>query len=252
MHRSKKKKRKHSEIEKEGSSSTQVDADANEHDGWWAASSSDQLAGALALEFGRHTYIKALDNGLFTLGAPHEAGEPPAPEEILTAVPIGERQIALKSGYGKYLSVEKGTVTGRSDAIGAHEHWEPVFENGRAALQAHNGCFMSVSADDDEVVAIDRRAEKQHIVQLRLAPGTRGDPTSSSGERRAASPSAGDHGSLEQLEISYVKKFQKFQDKRLRVCSEDVSNLKKAKQRGNFHEALLDRRSKMKADRYCK
>lgn len=83
----------------------------------------------MAIEFGSHTYVKALDNGLFTLGAPHDEGTGPAPEEIFTAVSIDERKVALKSGYGKYLRVDKnGVVTGRSDAIGAMEQWEPVFQ----------------------------------------------------------------------------------------------------------------------------
>lgn len=250
-YRSKKRKRKHAETESGSNVNDQVDTDALEHGGWWCASSTGQLAGALALEFGKHTYVRALDNGLFTLGAPHEPGEPPAPEEILTAVPIGERTVALKSGYGKYLSVERGgAVTGRSDAIGAHEHWEAVFEAGKAALQAHNGCFMSVDTEDDALIAVDRRAQDQHVVQLRLASGAR-DP-SMTGEARATSPTTQDRGNLSQVEVSYVKKFQKFQDKRLRVCDEDVGELRRARQKGNFHEALLDRRSKMKADRYCK
>lgn len=49
----------------------------------------------------------------------------------------------------------------------------------------------------------------------------------------------------------YRRKFQKFQDKKLRVAS-NPSELKKARQEGTLHEALLDRRSKMKSDRYCK
>lgn len=39
-------------------------------------------------------------------------------------------RIALKSGYGKYLGVNsEGLVVGRSDAIGAREQWEPVFQD---------------------------------------------------------------------------------------------------------------------------
>lgn len=89
----------------------------------------EDITGPVAIEFGKHTYVKALDSGLFTLGAPHNEGEGPSPEEILTAVLIDERKVAFKSGYGKYLRVEKnGIVTGRADAIGAMEQWEPVFQ----------------------------------------------------------------------------------------------------------------------------
>lgn len=73
--------------------------------------------------------MKALDNGLFTLGAPHDEGDGPEPEEILTAFKVNETKIALKSGYGKYLGVDKkGKVVGRSDAVGPMEQWEPVFQ----------------------------------------------------------------------------------------------------------------------------
>lgn len=97
--------------------------------GWWKIKNFSDITGTVAIEFGNNSYIKALDNGLFTLGAPHDEGDGPAPEEILTAFPINETKIALKSGYGKYIGVDKkGHVIGRSDAVGAMEHWEPVFQ----------------------------------------------------------------------------------------------------------------------------
>lgn len=87
------------------------------------------MTGTVAIEFGNRTYVKALDNGLFTLGAPHGDGEGPFPEEILTAFPVNENKIALKSGYGKYIGVDKkGAVVGRNDAVGPMEQWEPVFQ----------------------------------------------------------------------------------------------------------------------------
>ena len=97
--------------------------------GWKKVISVTEITGTVAIEFGNFTYMKALDNGLFTLGAPHDEGEGPLPEEILTAFPVNETKIALKSGYGKYIGVDKkGIVVGRSDAVGSMEQWEPIFQ----------------------------------------------------------------------------------------------------------------------------
>lgn len=99
------------------------------HGGWWRTTKFDEIIGSVAIEFGKQTYIKSMDNGTFTLGAPHDEGDGPAPEEIFTALAINEKHIALKSGYGRYLKVEKdGVITGRSEAVGGLEQFEPVFE----------------------------------------------------------------------------------------------------------------------------
>lgn len=42
--------------------------------GWWSVQNFSQISGALAIEFGERCYIKALDNGLFVLGPPHDEG----------------------------------------------------------------------------------------------------------------------------------------------------------------------------------
>ncbi|XP_071051275.1 protein FRG1 homolog [Onthophagus taurus] len=236
------KKRKHKHKKQEDV--PKIDQDAIEHGNWWKATKFDDLNGAVAIEFGKHTYVRALDNGLFTLGAPHDEGDGPAPEEILTAVPINERQLALKSGYNKYLRVEKdGKVTGRSDAIGAMEQWEPVFQEGKLALQGSNECFLSLD-DDDNVVADDKKASEKNMVQIRSQTTKEVNPMKD--------VPVEEQGSLAQIEVNYIKKFQKFQDKRMRINPNDKKELDKAKVDGTLHETLLDRRSKMKADRYCK
>ncbi|XP_014474529.1 PREDICTED: protein FRG1 homolog [Dinoponera quadriceps] len=241
--KSRPKKRKHKKQEKE-QDVTVEDRDTVIHGGWWKVKNIFEITGTIAIEFGDRTYLKALDNGLFTLGAPHDEGEGPSPEEILTAFPINETKVALKSGYGKYLGVDKkGIVVGRSDAVGPIEQWEPIFQDNKLAILHSTGCFISVTSDDD-VICQNRTAGPSEYIVIRSIT------------QRSQSPSwdipKEEQGSLADVEVNYVRKFQKFQDKKLRVNKSDRSELKKAKIDGNLHETLLDRRSKMKADRYCK
>ncbi|XP_067000663.2 protein FRG1 homolog [Anabrus simplex] len=239
------KKRKHKKQGRDEEGTTVRDEDASAHGGWWKTVRIEEITGSIGIEFGNQTYVKALDNGLFTLGAPHSEGEGPAPEEILTAIKVNDTKIALKSGYGKYLRVgPDGVVTGRSDAVGAMEQWEPVFQDGKLALLGCNGCFMSVAQDDDSVVAVSKTAGKDEIMQIRSS-------TARENENVKELP-AEEQGSLAQVEENYVRKFQKFQDKKLRINTQSRSGLQKAREEGNLHEILLDRRSKMKSDRYCK
>lgn len=52
--------------------------------------------------------------------------------------------------------------------------------------------------------------------------------------------------------FDYRKRFQSWEDRRVRVNKESRDGLEKAHHQGKLHEALLDRREQMKADRYCK
>ncbi|XP_011177287.2 protein FRG1 homolog isoform X1 [Zeugodacus cucurbitae] len=244
--KSKKHKRdkEHKDKDKAKKRKTEVDEDALRHGGWWLAKSTPEITGAVAIEFGERAYLKALDNGLFTLGSPHNEGEGPDPEEVFTAFSINETKISIKSGYGKYLKIEKdGMVTGRSEAVGSMEQWEPIFQDGKMALLSETGFFMSIDPEDDACVALRRKVTEHEICNIRCNAQREAEEDEEPKEEK---------GDLTEVEKNYVKKFQKFQDKKLRINKNDIKELEVAKEHGTLHEALLDRRSKMKADRYCK
>lgn len=162
---SSKNKRKHKKHKKEKSEKRLriADPDSEKHGGWWKITKVEEITGNVALQFGQ-SFIKAMDNGLFTLGAPKTIGEGPSPEEILTAS-RNDNKISFKSGYGKYLRIEKdNTITGRSDAIGPLEEMEPVFENGKTAILTNNGNFLSVDPEDDALVALRKKVGAEEIL----------------------------------------------------------------------------------------
>ena len=77
-----------------------------------------EINGNVAIEFGTSSYVHSLDNGLFCVGSTRPFGEGPEQQQILTTIRISETKIAFKSGFGKYLAINKnGLVIGRSGKI---------------------------------------------------------------------------------------------------------------------------------------
>ncbi|VDN01972.1 unnamed protein product, partial [Onchocerca ochengi] len=76
------------------------------------------------------TYLAALDNGRFTTGGPHLAGEGPNPEEVLTLIKTPDDMlISLKTGFGKYVGVDsEGNLIATADAVGTRERMIVVFQ----------------------------------------------------------------------------------------------------------------------------
>ncbi|KAK3857277.1 hypothetical protein Pcinc_036458 [Petrolisthes cinctipes] len=239
----KSKKRKAEDESGRSSDGSRKNTDTADHGGWWCCEALQEMTGSLAVQLGdTPIYVCALDSGLFTAGAPHDEGDGPSPEEVLTGVPAGDNRTALKSGYNKYLGVDgAGRVVGRADAIGPREMWQPVFQEGKMALLGANDCFLGLD-DDDNVVATCASAGPEQMVTIRSNAIRECDRPKEVPEE--------ERGKLKDVEKNYVKKFQKFQDKRLRINKEGIAELKSAREDGILHEALLDRRSKMKADRY--
>ena len=146
-----------------------------------------------------------MDNGKFVLGAPHGDGDQPSPEEILMAMKCGEGKISLKSGYGKFLRLNKlGQLAGVSDAVGGLEQFEPLWEDGKGAILGPNGKFMSV--DDDDLVACNKQSVgPMEVIRIRSNKEKEDLNNKSVPEE--------ERGSMGDVELKFTKKFMKFQVK---------------------------------------
>ncbi|KRZ53661.1 Golgi-specific brefeldin A-resistance guanine nucleotide exchange factor 1 [Trichinella nativa] len=209
-----------------------VNEDEISHGGWWCMTENSKLTGCnVAIETSPFTYVMAMDNGKFTLGPPHKAGEQPSPEEILTLIrPPDADWFALKSGYGKYLSVDgKGFLVAMTDAASTRERWELVFEDGKMALMGHNNCFMNYDNDAEGYIMVNsKKAKENEMIKMRT-----------NAERAVVGDSVPEQDKKPsgECEVSYIKLYQ---HSKVKVSQEDRSNVKRAKVQGNLHEVLLD------------
>jgi protein FRG1 len=149
----------------------------------------------------------------------------------------------------KYLSINKnGLLVGRSDAVSSKEYFEVIFDydyDGRKLyLKASNGKYVSYNHEGDIVALLDSKDETELRVRSLMKR--------QSNKSKKELPVEEQVDDLTNVELNYVKKFQKFEDKRILMCKDDASELAKAREEGVLHEKLLDRREKMKSDRMCK
>ena len=61
-----------------------------------------------------------------------------------------------------------------------------------------------------------------------------------------------ERGTERETEEAIAKKYQHWQDMRMKLSKDDISNVKRAREEGRLHTELLDRRAGMKSDKYCK
>lgn len=148
--------------------------DAENHGGWWKVDHFDQIQDAVAVEFTTGCYAKALDNGKIVLGDQHAPGDQPEEDEIFIAIRCSNNQVAFKTGFGRYLSVdEENKVMGLSKAMGERELFLCVFEDDKLALCSSNDKFIgpdnrTKNNGFEQIVAIAEKVGPNEIANLRV------------------------------------------------------------------------------------
>ncbi|KAM3724546.1 Protein FRG1 [Dirofilaria immitis] len=234
--------------------STVVDPDIATHGGWRPLDNEIDLRGGINISIECDTtpgtYLAAMDNGRFTIGGPHLAGEGPNPEEILTLIKTPDDMlVSMKTGFGKYVGVDsEGNLIATADAVGTRERMIVVFEEGKTAIQsASNNLFLSMKPDREGYIRVtSRKAEADEMVKLRTDARKEGPVDWRSEE---------DRKSAAECETSYVKMYQHSKvatkGKYININLNDKESVRRAQQEGNLHELLLERRVKTKTGAIC-
>ncbi|CAG8455906.1 9283_t:CDS:2 [Paraglomus brasilianum] len=224
--------------------------------GWVFATSVEDLVGPIFIIFNNETLacLQSSDNdSSITVHniSPTEQLSTVEPDEV-NCVFVGARvvgsneRITLKTYKNKYISTDKfGVITAEHEAIGPQEEWLPIVRDDGIAFQSIYDKFLSI----DEIAGggYKIRADVETIgfcetFRVKCQARFRKKQKVTKKEDRAVS----------EVEVEQIKKYQTWGGGRIRTSEEDVNKLRRAKKEGKFSEALLDRREKVKADRYCK
>ncbi|KAI7886795.1 hypothetical protein K492DRAFT_203056 [Lichtheimia hyalospora FSU 10163] len=247
-HKKKKKKRSASERDEHGG----VMGDSDE--GWVRADQLDDLVGPLFITHPSDpTICLTVDDNDRLLAYPIPEGATETEPVIVNQVFVGARLLGtsntftIKSVHKKYLSSDKfGVVSADREAISGLEEWEPAMTDAGVAFRNAHGKFLMVDqiagggfkirADSDEIGFCETF---RVYCQARFKRKARHE------RKKAKKESNID-------ELDNVKKFQSWGGGRVHMSKSDTRELKKAKEEGRIAEAMLDRRAKVKSDRYCK
>ncbi|KAG0269226.1 hypothetical protein DFQ27_004466 [Actinomortierella ambigua] len=195
---------------------------------------------------------------------------------VVARIPGSTDRFSLKTHAGRYLSSDKfGVVTAQAEAIGMQEEWTMIVRDDHGlALQNHYGKFLSV----DEVASTStsssssskgKSSSSSSKFQIRADAETIGfcesftakiqarfrQKASTSKRKKDGEDEEDEEDDLDKeasLEHEQTRKYQTWSHGRVVVSERNARELKRARLDGRLNEALLDRREKVKSDRYCK
>lgn len=169
---------------------------------------------------------------------------------------VDSDRFTLKSAQGKYLAYDsQGGVSATREAIGPQEEWIPAFRSDlggfvlQTAAQGDSTLQKYLSVDEIaggefKVVADSDSAGFGETFRIRSQARFR--------SQQSKKQKAAEDADLTTLESESIKKYQARNIGRLVVSTDNYKELKRAQKTGQMAEALLDRREKIKSDKFCK
>jgi len=196
---------------------------------------------------------------------------------VCTHVPESETKFTLRSANNRFLAIDKhGTVTADSEARGAQEEFELVPSSslapsansikGKSTTQEEKYAIRSMlyqrylSVDEVAGGRIEYRGDADEVGEdelwiVRMQARFKGElEKRQQSERKTKATDDGlvvIAGDLKEAENKMIMNMQARGAGRLVTSVEDKHELKKARKEGRIAEAMLDRRKKLKSDRYC-
>ncbi|CAL1704710.1 unnamed protein product [Somion occarium] len=154
------------------------------------------------------------------------------------------------TGEGKFLSCDKhGLVSADREARGPQEEWTPVvFPDGMVAFQNVYEKYLSVDEVAGGAIALRGDSEEVGFRERFWVKIQNKYKKEAHDEERKRKEGMSTDANID--EASTNKLYQAWGAGRTIVSAED-KKLKKAKKEGHLAEALLDRRAKLKSDRFC-
>ncbi|KZT28438.1 actin-crosslinking protein [Neolentinus lepideus HHB14362 ss-1] len=171
---------------------------------------------------------------------------------VITRV-AGASTINLRTGVGegKFLSCDKhGLVSADREARGPQEEWTPVIlPDGMVAFQNIYEKYLSVDEAAGGVLQLRGDSEEVSFAErfwVKIQSRYKKEATEEEKKKKAGivEEPSGDEASVNRM-------YQAWGAGRSVVSGTDKQEIKRAKKEGRLAEAMLDRRSKLKSDRFC-
>ncbi|KAJ3144878.1 hypothetical protein HDU89_007681 [Geranomyces variabilis] len=169
---------------------------------------------------------------------------PTSTVEVLVATRLPDSsKISFRTASDRYLGVDQfGVVHCDKEARGRGEEWDAVMRDDGVAFQTADGRFLRCG-EDDAARADSETLGFREVFQVRVQAANKYKAKKAKKEKALDTVT---------LEVESIKKFHSWGGGRLVLSQDDSQELRRAKQQGQLNEALLDRRAKLKSDKFCK